>query len=319
MAARKKAAKASKATKSKPISKPSSVFKKNTSAKISKPPTRRSSRIFLKNKGHEVRLLGNGLFDMSETPPWLVHVYVTANVLLPKVFMTNHDSAERNAKQSPLLRLPGEIRNRIYHYAMIGNVAMVTEDNDRAIVNEKTGKIAKRFHKVRAVGVKDGHGLSKWLDTARGGNSTFESNFHLLEVCRQIYTETATLAYSGTNFYLEAAVSALKRFGGWSSTLLPAQRNAITDIAMEELTFALCLTSDSHPTFRDIFSGIKRLHVCRHHIDYLRLVYTIYCRKIIAYGDVVEEFEEWIPKILLQIVNADVEIIFHPKQPAGAS
>jgi hypothetical protein len=175
-------------------------------------------------------------------------------------------------------------------------------------------EIVERFYKVRAVGVEDGHDLPKELATTRRGKSTFHSTFHLLGVCRQIYTETATLACSGTIFYLKAADILSEEFDGWwSSTLLPAQRDAITDIAMEELEFLLFLTWDSHPTFRFIFPGIKRLHLCRLGTDYSMLPYSPYHRRLIGYSDTPEKFDEWIRQKVRHVENADVEVIFHPK------
>ena len=56
------------------------------------------------------------------------------------------------------------------------------------------------------------------------------SAYHLPEVCRQVYSETATLAYK-LNMFILGASQVLSP--NWATMLLPAQREAITRIKPE--------------------------------------------------------------------------------------
>jgi hypothetical protein len=76
--------------------------------------------------------------------------------------------------------------------------------------------------------------------------------FHLHQVCRQMYVETATLAYSINTFKVPRGASQTK----WIEPLLPAQRNAITKV---HLYYNRCLTIEvrDHPSLKD--SGLRNL------------------------------------------------------------
>jgi hypothetical protein len=77
--------------------------------------------------------------------------------------------------ESPLLRLPAEIRNRIWEYALGGNIRDVVHIQRR-----------RKFY------IEDITAVSR---------ASFPQNSHaLLSTCRQIYTETALLTFSTNAF-----------------------------------------------------------------------------------------------------------------------
>lgn len=92
------------------------------------------------------------------------------------------------------------------------------------------------------------------------------SAFHLPEVCRQIYAETATLAYPGTIFNL---ISWDLNGGGiipeWSAGLTNAHNNAITDIVANEPIFCFYYVKSFGNMcpygLCKVFPGLQRLHV----------------------------------------------------------
>lgn len=80
------------------------------------------------------------------------------------------------------------------------------------------------------------------------------SAFHLPEVCRQIYAETATLGYKLSTFYFSDIDDT------WVTSLLPAQRDAITNLQLDLWKIDSYLDSLPEMTFRTIFPGLRRIH-----------------------------------------------------------
>ncbi|KAJ4372527.1 hypothetical protein N0V83_004302 [Neocucurbitaria cava] len=64
--------------------------------------------------------------------------------------------------------------------------------------------------------------------------SCLPSSFHLPEVCRQIYSETATLGYALNTFSIGWAVGYEV---AWANQLLPAQKNAVASVAPSDVLF----------------------------------------------------------------------------------
>jgi hypothetical protein len=74
-----------------------------------------------------------------------------------------------------------------------------------------------------------GYALAFNAQRTRVTNDRQLSTFHLPEVCRQIYAETAILAYSTNTFALFPLDS------GWVGTLSQIQRKAITRVELNDL------------------------------------------------------------------------------------
>ncbi|KAF3046619.1 hypothetical protein E8E12_011254 [Didymella heteroderae] len=109
-----------------------------------------------------------------------------------------HVKAIKANSQSPLLRLPPELRNRIWEYTLGGHVFDVTT---RGIFKRR-----KRIFKAKVWGLP-------------------KNTFALLGVCRQIYAETVLLPYrhNAFNFKSEDAFD-------WALCLRPVQQQLISKI-----------------------------------------------------------------------------------------
>jgi hypothetical protein len=103
--------------------------------------------------------------------------------------------AQRNAIESPLLRLPSEIQSIIWTFAVGVGLVYIRY---RCLNERRRSKFPLR---ATGYGVAfDGRRISVT-------NNKQLSAFHLPEVCRQIYAETATLAYSTNTFLLDPYTS----------------------------------------------------------------------------------------------------------------
>lgn len=107
-----------------------------------------------------------------------------------------HDRAQQNQQQSPLLRLPAELRNKIFAYTLGG----------------KTFKIIPGYYDI---------------PTMNATNSKYA--LALLQVCRQIYAETTLLPFS-INTFSASSPHSLKR---WVERLHPARAQSITWIRLK--------------------------------------------------------------------------------------
>jgi hypothetical protein len=107
---------------------------------------------------------------------------------------------ESNSK-SPLLRLPPEIRNRIWEYTVGGKVLDVTHFARR--------KSHRYIEEVTTI-----------------SKDSFPQHSHaLLQVCRQIYAETALLPFSKNTFRFEK-----EQAFEWARQLLKFQRNLLENV-----------------------------------------------------------------------------------------
>ncbi|KAF2118248.1 hypothetical protein BDV96DRAFT_597106 [Lophiotrema nucula] len=109
--------------------------------------------------------------------------------------------AKGNSETSPLLRLPGEIRNMIWVYALGGHRINVLE-NDNVVSH-----------------------TSRLID-APNDSAASSPTFQLPQVCRQLYAETALLPYQLNTFALKNTISK----SGWVKSLCAAQRRSITSL-----------------------------------------------------------------------------------------
>ncbi|KAF2277408.1 uncharacterized protein EI97DRAFT_290545 [Westerdykella ornata] len=132
--------------------------------------------------GGKVRRLENGLLDIERKGRY------------PKLFRENANS--------PLLRLPPEIRNMIFRYA-VGGMTFDFTACERP-----------------------------WLQRLRGWkprvNNPIKNCFSLLRVCRQIYSETALLPFSANTFHISEDQQ--EDFDDWLQDRLPIERDAITSL-----------------------------------------------------------------------------------------
>ncbi|KAJ4382930.1 beta transducin [Didymella sp. IMI 355093] len=142
----------------------------------------------------------NGLVNLEKTPADLLKI------------------AKRNATASPLLRLPPEIRNKIWSFAIGGQLVVLPDEEN-----------SKGF----AIRIKLKEDSTGYIPlTFCGQEAHFEitklrAAFHLPEVCRQVYSETVLTSYRENVFLCDSVYPATKTSFG---RLKAAQRKAITAV-----------------------------------------------------------------------------------------
>ena len=143
----------------------------------------------------KVKLLDNGLLDLSETPAHLVETHVYRTLMDLEVFWLIASSVRRNATESPLLRLPAEIRNRIFEYALGGD----------------TIEIDRKFECEFKCDVDHGGEDKQFFHCCWACRSYFRTvpPFALVQVCRMIYAEAAILGYVCLNTALPRILPSL--------------------------------------------------------------------------------------------------------------
>ncbi len=82
--------------------------------------------------------------------------------------------------------------------------------------------------------------------------------FHIPEVCRQIYAETAILIYKLNTFVLYSAPA---RTVIWSRSMLPAQRSAITSITVDLKFLFRYIKELRGQSFQGLFPNLKKIEV----------------------------------------------------------
>jgi hypothetical protein len=120
-------------------------------------------------------------------------------------YVNQYFRAQRNAIESPLLRLPPEVRNVIWTFAVGVDLVFIRQKSKRPL-------------RAKGYGVAFDGQIRRFEDDRQ------LAAFHLPEVCRQIYAETATLAYS-TNTFLPCGAE-------WIRALSLTQRRAISRVEL---------------------------------------------------------------------------------------
>ncbi|KAL8721886.1 MAG: hypothetical protein Q9225_001522 [Loekoesia sp. 1 TL-2023] len=137
---------------------------------------------------------------------------------------TQRKAMERNSASSPLLRLPSEIRNKIYEYALGGNHLEV----DYEPHEHKYKTIKKQRYRTHY-----GGGL---YHECAGEGDDIPSSLHLglLRVCRQIYGEAALLPYALNTFVFESDWVMKRCF----ETLRPVQKRAMGKVSIPRMVMS---------------------------------------------------------------------------------
>lgn len=132
----------------------------------------------------------------------------------------------RNAEQSPLLRLPPEIRNRIFRAVVGDQEITIDEHHPFPKTTQSRAALTSRGSERRDL---QGSSASKTDDTDNSGSSKFvhyrsttPSTLFAL-TCRQIYAEVGLLPYT-TN---EWSFTSLAVFKAWLEARLRIQREDI--------------------------------------------------------------------------------------------
>ncbi|KAF2123198.1 hypothetical protein BDV96DRAFT_639740 [Lophiotrema nucula] len=135
-----------------------------------------------------------------------------------------------NEKQSPLLRLPGEIRNKIWKYVTGGHVILVKNIGRPSMPwNAEPPtmlrfRLDSQFPKSDALYVPPGTEPPKLKPAER-----VSTLFTIGRVCRQIRAETRLIQYKGNIFHFDTIVS----FSAFMKSLSLEKRNLITSVAID--------------------------------------------------------------------------------------
>jgi hypothetical protein len=187
---------------------------------------------------------------------------------------------------SPLLRLPGEIRNKIWELAM-GRYYV----NFKEVVFSKTATslYTKTIGCVQA---------SPTDDTPQ------PHAFHLPEVSRQVYFETSTLGYKLNNFIIDFDMAGNKEY---MEALLPGQREAITALMPETHFFETYIHEFYRKSLVQMFPNLDYIEVTG---DALRLI-LMFDRSIAANTRTTEEWEMFFAQKIKEKEGDGVKVIFH--------
>lgn len=168
---------------------------------------------------------------------------------------------------SPLLRLPPEIRNRIWSYACGGQLVMLPENSYWYWYEEKGGAICFEPEKELILTIGNVH----TIDRIRGSPTEVISAFHLPEVCRQIYAETALTSYR-ENIFLCDSLSISRT--SHMSRLIVAQRRAITTVEFHPrvLWYIIDLEEDKLPRrITTVLPNVRSFSITKLAMEYVRL------------------------------------------------
>jgi hypothetical protein len=186
-----------------------------------------------------------------------------------------------NTSHPPLLRLPGEVCNKIWDLAMGGNYIQVPGGYDT---------------------IPKGNAIS---------NPTWPeyvplSAFHLPEFCHQIHSGTAVLAYKLNIFVIGIGIGRSNK--KWIKNLLPTQRDAITAIAPTEEFLDDYICGTYKKSMKDTFPNLEFIEVTESAFSRVRCYGTI-CRGTEDFSTP-EEWEEWEIRRIQKKEGDDIEIEF---------
>jgi len=136
--------------------------------------------------------------------------------------------------------------------------------------------------------------------------------FHLPEVCRQMYCDTATLAYQRHTFMVDDYDMGDK--DELLSSLLPAQRNAITAMAPASPFFESYISDpDSHrKAFRRSFPNLERIVVPSDALE-LIIVFNKSGGKDRT-GWTTENWQQWVVERVEKTEGEDIKVVFDEAQ-----
>jgi hypothetical protein len=157
-------------------------------------------------------------------------------------------SAARNAVESPLLRLPAEIRNEIYTYVLTESPATYIFSHSRRL---ETGRVVGRAFR------------------------TAPHHVALLATCRQLHFDTRGLPFQYKN---GLQFSGLRVFEITMLRLLPHQRDAVRRIEIKNVVFNTIngmvdrAVKRGHDDLRSIFPNAREVEVSMHYFPSARSV-----------------------------------------------
>ncbi|KNG47733.1 hypothetical protein TW65_05538 [Stemphylium lycopersici] len=147
--------------------------------------------------------------------------------------------AKRNSTESPLLRFPGEIRSKIWQFAL---------GYQQIDIFDKSG--GQIWH------VKPSHDARPIAGSTTNSQSSVKPTFALPRVCRQIYVEAAAIIYTLNTF----SFSSQQTLDGFIRHRALGQRRLIISIDVPFNYFRL-YHMEFRDRFRIAFPNIKRIGI----------------------------------------------------------
>lgn len=208
-------------------------------------------------------------------------------------------SAQRIATDSPLLRLPPEIRALIWDFTLSYEVVLLPwhQQCTAGAVRLKNNQASSQDKTI-------------W-GTDENDYERIPSAFHLPEVCRQIYSETAIAAYSKSTFVLTddfiTHPSNIKR-------LKAIQRRAITSIELHHgvLLCGLVYHFVEMPFRQTFFPNIKTIIIDELAFKAVQRTIGWLNHKIMSEGDC----KKWLAEFLKESEGADIQVRIKDHDPS---
>lgn len=214
-------------------------------------------------------------------------------------------SSQRNATGSPLLRLPAEIRNKIWEYACGGQAVVLPAK--RGLTEKGRAVSFSKLHLTSA------SGLGMMEVVYRRSTHRALSAFHLPEVCRQIYVETNLTSYKTNAFVLTTSIKVNNR----AARLMAAQRRAIATI--QPTPFKVCyMTYDddlSRTISWEVWPNVRRIVITFAAIEYVQLYHTSICKSGIGATWGYGQWVAWVLDRLKWCQEAGLEVVLEGIAP----
>lgn len=137
------------------------------------------------------------------------------------------------------------------------------------------------------------------------------SAFHLPEVCRQIYSETAILAYMLNTLIINGS----KYCEAWKDSLITAQKVAVRSVALAEPSWRMYVSGLRNRSLRAGFPNVRRIEMPK----YVLLLFPNDTISSMEPMEAVEAMKEWdteqsralMEQKVKKMEGEDVEVIFY--------
>ncbi|KAH6638258.1 hypothetical protein C7974DRAFT_470996 [Boeremia exigua] len=227
----------------------------------------------------------NGLLNLEKTPSHLIAI------------------VKKNA-DSPLLRLPAEIRIQIWSFACGGQLVVLRSRLSR------TGKGG-------AVYCQKDEDLIKTAKTLQGfcnhtqNFTRMSSAFHLPEVCRQIYSETVLTSYRENIFVWDFSMFSNKRP---MSQLMPVQRRSIQTLQPDRRALHWMMDRGRKlfgNNMLKVLPNLRTLRIDSFALKYVQLFFITHHldeKQMRLWNQ--EEWQDNVAKQLASLTEAGVKILF---------
>jgi hypothetical protein len=223
---------------------------------------------------------------------------------------TDHaPSAQRNATDSPLLRHPPEVRHIIWRFTLGGELVQLPCYDQRGYAARP------RYKQERSV---PEHGIMSGYSFL--GIKKISSAFHLPQLCRQIYSETALVAFSSSTFVFD---SDYLIYNTGILRLRPAQRRAITSIEPSSGALNRSVSKREHPRFKlpyamykpfkqTFFPNLKTIVVSKYAFKYVQQ--RVSEERGLNLSE--NEWKQWLTQALKQREGEEIQVVFKDPDPS---